>query len=271
MSKQAFLNPRHELGAMVSDHKAKNPVSATKTAFEIIQALQDLDGAGITELAAELDKSKGSVHNHLSTLYEMGYVTKEGSTYNVGIRFLEHGIYARKRRPLYENGRPEVDTLAEETGEMANLLVEEHGKGIYLHRATGENAVNVDAQIGTRVHLHNTALGKAILAYLPQARVESILDRHGMPSTTDRTIDDRETLFDRLELVRERGVAFDDEERLPGLQCLAVPVLNDDGKPEGALSVSAPTRRMADNPLESEVVGLLKDTANIIKLNITYA
>jgi DNA-binding IclR family transcriptional regulator len=256
---------------MSTDHRAKNPVSATKTVFEIVQALQKLDGAGITELATELDKSKGSVHNHLSTLYEMGYVTKEGSTYRVAIRFLEHGIYARQRQPLYESGRPEVDALAEETGEMANLLVEEHGKGIYLHRATGEKAVNVDAQIGTLVHLHNTALGKAILAHLPRSRAEAILDRHGMPQTTERTIDDRDALFERLDRVRERGVAFDDEERLPGLQCLAVPVLKEDGTPEGALSISAPTRRMAEDPLESEFPDLLKDAANVIKLNITYA
>jgi DNA-binding IclR family transcriptional regulator len=256
---------------MSNDHRAKNPVRATKTVFEIVQTLQELDGAGITELATELDKSKGSVHNHLSTLYELGYVTKEGSTYSVGIRFLEHGIYARQRQPLYEGGKPEVDALAEETGEMVNLLVEEHGKGIYLHRATGEKAVNVDAQIGTRVHLHNTALGKAILAHLPKSRVEAILDRHGMPRTTERTIDDREMLLERLDVVRERGIALDEEERLPGLQCLAVPVLDETGTPEGALSISAPTRRMAENPLDSEYPNLLKDAANIIKLNITYA
>lgn len=256
---------------MTSGHKAKNPVTATKTAFEVIRALQELDGAGITELATELDKSKGSVHNHLSTLYELGYVTKEGNTYEVGIRFLEHGIYARQRQPLYESGRPEVDALAEETGEMANLLVEEHGKGTYLYRATGEKSVNVDTQTGTRVYLHNTALGKAILARLSRSRAESILDRHGMPRTTEHTIGDRETLFERLERVRERGVAFDDEERLPGLQCLAVPVLDEEGTPAGALSVSAPTRRMPDDPLESDLPDLLRDAANIVRLNATYA
>lgn len=251
--------------------KAKNPVKATKTAFKIIRALQELDGARVTELSAHLNQSKGSVHNHLSTLYELGYVTKEDSTYRVGLRFLEHGIYARQRQPLYEIAKPEVEALAEETGELVNLLVEEHGMGVYLSRATGKNAVNVDAQTGTQVHLHNTGLGKAILAYLPESRVEAILDRHGMPQTTERTINDRDALFDRLETVRERGVAFDDEERLPGLQCVAVPIRNEEGHAEGALSVSVPTRRMADNPLESEIPTLLKDAANVIQLNVTYA
>jgi len=250
--------------------KAKNPVKATKTAFEIIHALQDLNGARVTELAKHLDKSKGSIHNHLRTLYELGYVTKDGETYRVGLWFLEHGIHARQHQPLYEIAKPEVEALAEETGELVNLLVEEHGMGIYLCRATGENAVNVDAQTGTQVHLHNTALGKAILAHLPEERVQGIIDRHGMPQTTERTIGNRDQLFERLEMVRERGVAFDDEERLPGLQCVAVPILKEDGHAEGALSVSVPTRRMADDPLESEIPTLLKDAANVIQLNVIY-
>jgi DNA-binding IclR family transcriptional regulator len=255
---------------MDDDYRAKNPVKATRTAFEIVNGLQELDGATITRLADHLDRSKGSVHNHLSTLYEMGYVGRDGDTYRLGIRFLEHGIYARAQQPLYESGKPEVDALAEHTGEMANLLVEEHGMGVYLHRATGDRAVNVDARIGTRVHLHNTALGKVILAHYPESRVEAILDRHGMPTTTEHTIDDRGELFDRLEEVRDRGVAFDDEERILGLQCIAVPVLLESGVPVGALSVSAPTRRMAEDPLDSEIPGLLGDAANVVRLNVRY-
>lgn len=250
---------------------AKNPVKSTKTAFQIVQTLQDLDGARVTELADHLGKSKGSIHNHLQTLYELGYVTKEDSTYKIGLRFLEHGVYVRERQPLYEIAKPEMESLAEETGELVNLLVEEHGMGIYLYRASGDRAVNVDAKTGTQVHLHNTALGKAILAHLPDSRVEAILDRHGMPQTTDKTIGDRDALFDRLETVRDRGTAFDDEERLPGLQCLAVPILNQDDRAEGALSISVPTRRMQENPLEGELPTMLKDAANVIQLNVTYA
>lgn len=250
---------------------AKNPVKATRTAFQIIEALQELDGARVTELATHLNKSKGSIHNHLSTLYELGYVTKRDNKYYVGLRFLEPGIYARQRQPLYEIAKPEIETVAEETGELVNLLVEEHGLGIYLHRVTGDNAVNVDAQTGTRVYLHNTALGKAILAYLPETRVETILSRHGMPQTTDHTITDRDTLFDHLDVVRERGVAFDDEERLPGLQCVAVPIVNKDEHAEGALSVSIPTRRMQNNPLDGEIPTMLKDAANVIQLNVIYS
>jgi DNA-binding IclR family transcriptional regulator len=251
--------------------KAKNPIKSSKTSFRIIQLIQEHNGAKLSEVSEKIDKSKSSVHNHLDTLCEMGYVTKAGSKYDIGLRFLEHGIYARQQRPLYEVAKPELEKLAEETGELVNLLVEEHGKGIYLARMRGENAVNVDVQTGTQVYLHGTALGKAILAFLSDSEVDWILDRHGMPQLTETTITDREELNEELEQVRERGMAFDDEERLAGMQCVAVPVLNRENHPVGSLSIAVPTRRMADDPLKGEIPDLLKDTSNVIQLNMTYS
>ena len=250
---------------------ATNPVKSTQTSLRIVQIVQELNGAKLAEISARMDKSKSSVHNHLNTLYEMGYVTNSNDQYEIGLRFLEHGIYARKQRPLYDVAKPELEILADETGELVNLLVEEHGKGVYLSRMAGENAVSVDVQTGTQVYLHGTALGKAILAFLPDSDVDWILDRHGMPSLTDTTITDREALAEELESVRDRGMAFDDEERLPGMQCVAVPILDRDDYPVGSLSVSVPTRRMASDPLDGQIPDLLKDTANVIQLNMTYS
>jgi len=251
--------------------EAKNPVKSSQTSFEIIQIIQEHSGGNLSEIANEIDKSKSSVHSHLDTLYELGYVTKVDNEYEIGLRFLEHGVYARQQRPLYEVAKPELEKLADETGELVNLLVEERGKGIYLARMSGENAVSVDVQTGTQVHLHGTALGKAILAYLPEEELDWILDRHGMPQLTETTITEKDELEAELEKVRDRGVAFDDEERLVGMQCVAVPVLDRESYPVGSLSIAVPTRRMADDPLESEIPDLLKDTANVIQLNMTYS
>jgi IclR family acetate operon transcriptional repressor len=107
-----------------------------------------------------LDIPKSTIHNYLSTLVQEEYVVKDGSTYHVGIRFLEYGAYARVQLSIYEIATPEVDELAATTGELANLMVEEHGRGSYLHRARGDKAVQVEAYVGTRVPLHGTALGK---------------------------------------------------------------------------------------------------------------
>lgn len=250
--------------------EAKNPVKATRTTFRIVEALKELGGAGVTELADYLDLPKSSVHNYLATLAEDGYVMKEDRTYHVGLRFLDLGTYARTRYELYHRAKPEVRELAEETGELANLLVEQNGRGIYIYRERGERAVSVDSYTGHHVTLHNTALGKAILAHYPRERVEEILDYHGMPAETDKTVTDRDELFETLERVRERGVAFDDEERITGLRCVAVPILRD-GYPVGAMSVSAPLSRMNSERFEGELPQQLRNVASVVELNLTYA
>lgn len=251
--------------------EASNPVKSVVTTFDILQTLRRLDGAGVTELADELDLPKSSVHNYLSTLEQEEYVVKEEAEYYVGLRFLDLGRYARQRNDLYETARPELEAVAEETGELVNLLVEEHGQGVYVCRVRGDRAVNVAASTGHRVSLHNTGLGKAVLAHTPEERVDAILDEHGMSAETEHTITDRDELKSELAAVRERGVAFDREERLEGLRCVAVPLLDLDDRPVGAISVAGPTSRMQGERYESELPQTLRNAANVIELNLTYS
>ncbi len=245
-------------------------VRATETSFRLLDALRTLDGAGVTTLASHLDLPKSTVHNHLQTLRRNEFVTKQGPEYDIGLRFLQFGEYARDRRGIATIGPPEIDKLAEETREMANLLVEEHGRGVFLYRAKGADAVHMDTHAGKRVPLHTTGFGKSILAHLPDERVEAILDRHGLPSVTSETITDRAELYDELDTVRERGYAYDDEERLEGLRCVAAPVVVD-GNVLGAVSVSGPKSRMQRDWYTDELPSLVMSAANVIEINSTYA
>lgn len=253
-----------------ANNTAANPVKAAQTTFRIIHALKNLDGAGVTELSDHLDLSKSSVHSYLSTLKEGGYVVQDGETYQVGLRFLELGSYAQRRKKIYDVAKPEVGSLAEETGELANLMVEQHGLGVYLHRAHGEDAVGVDVYSGARIHLHSTALGKAYLSQLPEDRVREIMDTHGMPAETENTVTDVDALLDELAEIREEGIAYDREERLPGARCVAAPIVTNSGDVEGAISVTGPARRMKGERFETEIPELLWNATNVIELNITY-
>lgn len=251
--------------------KAKNPVKSTRTTFEIIETLKEIDGGGVTEVADHLGVPKSTVHNYLTTLEEAEYVLKEGNEYRVGIRFLELGAYARNEMQLYEIAKEEVEKLAAETGELGNLLIEEHGRGSYLHRARGDQAVKVEEHIGTRVYLHSTALGKSILAFMSEERRQAIIDRHGLPPSTENTTTDPEELAEELEVIRERGYSTDDEERIKGLRCVAAPVLSNDGRVLGAVSVSAPTNRMQGDTFEEEIPAKVQEAVNVIELNVTYS
>lgn len=256
---------------MVIKNMGQGRVKTTETAFQIIEAIERLDGAGVTELARDLDIAKSTVHRHLSTLEELEYLVKEDNTYYLSLRFLNLGDYSRNRKAAYSLAKPLLEELAAETEERAQFIVEEHGLAVYVYRASGRHAVEADSGIGKRVPIHATAAGKSILAFLPRPRVEEIIETRGLTSVTENTITDPETLFAELEEIRERGFSVNDQENIKGLHAVGVPVLGPEGEVIGAFSVSGPTHRMKGDPYEQNVQDLLRGTANELELNIAYS
>ncbi|PSP86395.1 IclR family transcriptional regulator [Halobacteriales archaeon QS_1_68_17] len=244
-------------------------VQAVQTAIDIIEYLQASDGAGVTELASALDRSKGTVHSHLATLLESEYVVKDGDTYRLSLRYLDLGEYVTSRLEVYDVVAEELDDLAAETGELAQFATEEHGRAVYLYKARGENAVNTASTAGKREYLHCISLGKAMLAHMPERRVDEIIDRHGLPAQTAQTITSREALSDELAAIRDRGYAIDNEEKIEGLRCVAAP-LTDDGV-VGAISISGPSSRMEGDRFAEELPHKLLRSANVIEINAKFA
>lgn len=250
---------------------AANPVLTVEKTVSIIEQLRDVERAGITELADELELGTTLVHNHLNTLREHGYVLKEGHEYRLSLRFLEVGGQLRHRYDIYQHGFEEIQSLASETGELANLVTHEEGLTVDLFRWRGEQAIGFDAPIGRRGRMHCTALGKAILSTFSDATVREIAERHGMPERTERTLTTPEALLTHLETVRDDGYAVDDEEKVPGQRCVAAPVNDDQGRAVGAVSVSGPTSRLHDDKLRNELSDQVRGTANVIELRIQHA
>ncbi|WP_042664127.1 IclR family transcriptional regulator [Haloferax sp. ATB1] len=253
------------------EHTPQNPIKSVQTMFRIIDQLKQLESASVSELATALDLPRSTAHNYLSTLTGEGYLIKQNGEYQLSIQFLELGSFARKQQKIYEIAKPEVRRLARETGELTSLLVEDQGEGVYLQRERGEQAVQVQAYVGTRAPLHATALGKCILAHKSTEFIDQVIEHHGLEKSTEKTVSTREELLDRLDEVRERGYAFDDEERIEGLRCIASPILSTDDRVLGAISVSGPSYRMRGERYEETLPNDVLETANVIELNITYS
>jgi DNA-binding IclR family transcriptional regulator len=242
--------------------------------FDVVRALEELDGAGVTELADRLGMSKSAVYSHLTTLREERFVVKEGHTYELSLQFLLMGEYVRNRNPLYRHGKGELEGLAEETGEYAHLATEQHGLGVNLYKVHGEKAVGSDYQTSKLQrpdYLHFSATGKAILAHLPEERVHEIVDRYGLEAKTEHTITDRDALLDELERVRERGYSTNDEEEITGLQAVGAPVCDADGRVLGSVSVSGPVNRMREDEYHEFVIEQVTNAANVIEVNVNMA
>ena len=253
-------------------HKAKNPVQTSKMTFRVIEGIETLQGATLSELTAYLNEPKSTVHNHLSTLLEEGYIIKQNDKYRLGLRFAELGEQSKASYDIYTIGAGEVDDLAEKTDELCNLATEEHGRVVYLRRSEGTNAISTDTFSGKRVPLHCTALGKAMLAFMPTERVETIVDHFGLPAATEHTITCRDELYEELNRIRADNVAFDDEERAPGIRCVAAPIRCHQTKDAiGAVSVSAPINRMSGSRYKDEITELLNQTVNVIEIELSYS
>jgi DNA-binding IclR family transcriptional regulator len=247
-----------------------NGVGSVETLFDILEYVHQKDGVTLSEATSDLDYAKSTIHRHLSTLDQRGYVVNEGG-YHVGLRFLELGEDARNRKQAYQLAKEKVEELAEETDERAQFLVEEHGEAVYLHRAVGDHAVRTDPGIGKRIPLHATASGKSILAAMPPERVSRIIEQTPFEKITDETITNQDTLYDELEQIRERGYAFNREENLDGLRAIGVPVKSPKGGVIGGLSVSGPSHRFTGERFKEELPSLLLGTANELELNIAHA
>lgn len=247
-----------------------NTVASVERSYRILHSLKDMDGARVSELAAELDMTSSTIHKHLKTLLEIGYVTNEGGTYNVGLRYLNLGGFARNRRQGYQEAIPLVHELAKATEERSQFHVEEHGRGIYLHTETPEHAVRTERYLGQLRYLHSGAAGKAILASLPKQYVEDIVDQWGLPAETEHTITDKDVLFEELEDIRDRGIAFNDEESIKGLRAVGVSVTLPSGQVLGAFSVAGPAHRLKGEFYTDEIPDLILGYANELELNLTY-
>jgi DNA-binding IclR family transcriptional regulator len=244
------------------------PIGTIETSFEVLEILVEEGSASLSELSDRTGRPKSTVHDHLSSLRSLGYVLIENDEYRVSTKLLDMGESARRKMDLFPPAKAEVDELAREVDEHASLAIEEQGRTVLLYISKGKNALDLGVSEGFRMRMPTNAPGKAILANLPEERVEAILDEWGMPELTDRTVTDRGALFEQLEEIRERGYATDLGERVEGVRAVAVPIIVD-GDVRGALAISGPANRMEGERFRTELPKLLREAANVVEIQYT--
>lgn len=240
-------------------------VKATQTSLDVLKEIKVRNGATLSEIVDALSLARSTVHSHLRTLIENGYVVREGSTYKLGLYLLHMGVQARNRSPHFRVAKEHVDRLAGETDLEVDFTVEENGREITLYDATGGTETS-DIQVGSCFPLHNNASGKAILAELSPDRIDSIIDRWGLPATTERTITDRESLLAEIEQVRNQGYAFNEQELLDGYSAIGMTATFPNGDRYGALAIGGPAYRIEYE--EDQLVDRLASTVEDVEAGL---
>jgi IclR family acetate operon transcriptional repressor len=216
----------------------------TETSLQVLDAVAEMDGPNVSELAEELDMAVSTAHKHLQTLLSNGLVVKQDDRYQLGLKLFHLGTKAKRRETKFMLAREKVYQIADRTSEVVNFSVLENGRAITLFDSLDTGTLE-GFQRGQYFYLHSSAAGKAMLAEMDDGRVKAIIDQWGLPKRTEYTITDRDTLSEELDLVRRRGYAVNEEEAWENLKAVAVPVRDPDGDVLGAMDISGSPHRIS--------------------------
>ncbi|WP_259214840.1 IclR family transcriptional regulator [Bradyrhizobium centrosematis] len=260
------LEPRSSSEA---DHDTRDGgVQSVDRALSILETLaEDDEGYRLSDLAIRTGLSASTVHRLLATLESRRFVQfdRAESKWHVGSRAFTVGASFARRRNFSTQAIPYLRKLRDLTRETANLAVVDDEFIIVLTRMESREIMRSLTQVGGRVAMVTSGVGKAVLATYSDEDVGAVIRHHGMPRLTEKSIVRPSDLFKELEKIRKQGFALDDEEACMGLRCIAAVVYNDCAEPLAAISVSGMTSRLTDDRLP-EVGQIVRDVAGELTL-----
>lgn len=244
--------------------------SAAGTALEksmrILEAVSAPGGPHrLTDVVTAAAVPKSSTFRILASLIEQGFVRSEGeSRYGVGPRL-------RALSALVSGGEPAsieeiLRELQQATGQAVHLALHSGETITYIRKLESEQPFQTASRVGMRMPLHTTAIGKSILAHLPEAEVRELVSATGLPRRTPRTLTTPQALEAELAAVRERGFALDDEENEPTIRCIGAAILGPQGRPIGGVSITTVTFLVSRTEIEAYAPALRAATRALAPL-----
>lgn len=232
---------------VVSDNP-KNVVQSLAKGFRVLEAFDAAEPElTLAEVARRAGLDNGTAFRLLNTLVMLGYVARApgGRGFRLSLKVLDLGFNAIARMELRERVRPVLRSLVGEVNEAASVAVLDGADMVYIERVqAGMVRLGVDVRVGSRIPAYCSAVGMAVLAWLPKSDQTRIIGLAPRVKLTARTVTDLKEITARLVRVRKAGYVLADQEITSGLRALAAPVLDVDGHPIAAVSVVAPVLRM---------------------------
>jgi DNA-binding IclR family transcriptional regulator len=201
----------------------------------------------LAELARRVELPKPTVYRLAASLVETGFMSQgEDGRYGLGFKLLELGAVVRDNLDLVNACLGDMEQLAEQTGETVLLAQIDWPRRelVIVHRIDSAHSVSVLSHTGRRSTIPPGCLGKAALMGLAPAEAESVIDEIEFTAFTANTQTDKQALRAELESARARGYALEEDEFLPDVAGVAVPVLFEGGRPLGAIGVVGPSSRL---------------------------
>lgn len=223
-------------------------MQTVEKALDILEVFLKQEGEmGIAALANLSRLNISTAHRITSTLVKRGYLNQrqKREKYYLGPRLLEFGSIVKRRMKIREVAFPFLQELNKVADESINLAILDANEAVYIEQIESNHNLRIFTEVGNRVPLHCTGVGKVFLAHMGEVEVERFLNSKDLPYYTKNTITDFSQLKKQLLIVRREGVAEDNEEMEVGVRCVASSVKDCDGNVVAAISVSGPSARLS--------------------------
>ncbi len=245
--------------------------STIQRALDILNLFKDQTSLSFVDMQKKLGFNKTTLYRVLSTLIDNRYLEKdESGRYGLGLNIFILGNRLSKGHHLIHVADPFMKELSQSLGLTAHLGILDGVEVIVIHKTEPDRLIKMVCQIGGSLPAHCTSQGKVFLAHSPKETVQRIIDRNGLRRYTPHTICTTEGLWKELEAVRNQGYAVDDAEHEKNIRCIAVPIFDETGKIEAAISAAGTVIDIPDEEAIRKIVDQLKEIRNRIRKEMGY-
>jgi len=195
----------------------------------------------LTEISHRLGYPKSTVHTLINTMHSEGLIERMGGgSYALGTAIIPITQAVRVNVQMRDRAAPLLRDVGDYSGQSVYLSVLDGNFCLYIYAIESSHRLMARTAVGEKAHLHCTAVGKAIMAFLPEPRIEKIIREVGLPRFTEKTITDLSALSADLVETRNRGFSLDEGEHEVGTYCVGAPIFNERGVVIASCSVSGP-------------------------------
>jgi DNA-binding IclR family transcriptional regulator len=261
--KAKAVEPRVEVEEPRVAARAADPyqLQSLDRAVSVLELLGESEGPlGLADVCERMSLHKSTAHRALMVLERCGLIERTPENrFRLGLKLYELGSRAVEQIDLRARVHPWFRRLSAQVAETVHLGVLQKTSVVYLDKIEPSNRRTwLASRVGASNPVYCTAMGKAILAFLPEPAAADMIARIRFTRLTPRTLCTPEALMRSLDRVRRRGYAIDDEEVESGVRCVGAPILNANGYPMAAVSVSGPTSRITQQSVPSIAEHLLR-------------
>lgn len=248
-------------------------IKSIEKALNLLELLSDNEEMSITKISKKLHMGLSTVYRMLTTLKYRGYViqNQQTSKYTLAIKLFVLGCKVQRAINLVKLITPSLQKLSQHTKESINFAILEGREAVCLSKIESPEVLRTDIETGARLPAHCTAVGKGLLAFLSEREFTILYgkDNKKLCTPTSNSISSVMELKKCLKKIKRDGYAIDKEEFKIGINCLGVPIMNNEGKSIAGISVTGPSSRFTLSEmkkLKSTLISISKDISN--KLNI---